>query len=137
MTKKTICLQKVQEEPDKEFPLHRTEHSLNDCRAFRAKPIEKRRRFVTENDICFKCCESTKHARKTCRKEVKCAECDNITHHSAFIHVSSRLTLTHKMAEVYGGEQRNHCRLKVHPDLQRCTLYKQVIFQDSLSESVL
>lgn len=42
MTKKTISLQKVQEEPDKECPLHHTEHSLNDCRAFKAKPIGKR-----------------------------------------------------------------------------------------------
>lgn len=117
MTKKTISLQKFQEEPDKECPLHHTEHSLNDCRAFRAKPIEERRRFVKENDICFKCCESTKHARKTCRKEVKCAACDSNTHPSA-LHASSQLTRTHKMAEVHGGEQRRETGIIVD---SKCT----------------
>lgn len=117
MTKKTISLQKVQEEPDKECPLHHTEHSLNDCRAFRAKPIEERRRFVKENDICFKCCESTKHARKTCRKEVKCAECNSNTHPSA-LHISSQLTRTHTMAEVHGGEQRRETGITVD---SKCT----------------
>lgn len=117
MTKKTISLQKVKKEPDKECPLYHTEHSLNDCRAFIAKPIEERRRFVKENDICFKCCESTKHARKTCRKEVKCAECNSNTHPSA-LHVSSQLTRTHKMAEVHGEEQGRETGITVH---SKCT----------------
>lgn len=117
MTKKTISLQQVQEKPDKECPLHNTEHSLNDCRAFRAKPIEERRRVVKENDICFKCCESTKHARKTCRTEVKCAECDSNTHPPA-LHVSSQLTRTHKMAEFHGGEQRRETGITVE---SKCT----------------
>lgn len=40
MTKKSIFLHKVQEEPVKECLYHQTEHSLNDCRASKAKPIE-------------------------------------------------------------------------------------------------
>ncbi|XP_055998870.1 uncharacterized protein LOC130047575 [Ostrea edulis] len=81
--KKTISQQEVHEEPDKECPLHRTKQPLNDCRVFRNKSLEERRKFVKENGICFKCCESTKHAKRNCRKDIKCTECNSDTHPSA------------------------------------------------------
>lgn len=37
--------------PKNKCPLHLTDHTLNKCRAFRAKPIEKRKRFLKEKKL--------------------------------------------------------------------------------------
>ena len=44
--------------PDKMCPIHRTKHTLNTCRAFKAKSIEERRKLLRQKNICFNCCES-------------------------------------------------------------------------------
>lgn len=67
-------------------PLHLTEHSLNKCRAFKAKPIEERRKFLKEKKICFKCCDSTSHIKRDCDKDVQCFFCHNNDHPTA-LHV--------------------------------------------------
>ncbi|CAG2199879.1 unnamed protein product [Mytilus edulis] len=67
-------------------PLHLTEHSLNKCRVFRAKPIGERIKFIKEKRICFKCCESTSHIKRDCKNVVRCKECNSDEHPSA-LHV--------------------------------------------------
>jgi hypothetical protein len=42
-------------------PLHGTNHKLNNCRAFRQKPISERLDFIKKNGLCFKCCGPTNH----------------------------------------------------------------------------
>ena len=52
--------------PDKMCPIHRTKHTLNACKAFKAKYIEERRKFLRQKNTCFKCCESDNHAKNAC-----------------------------------------------------------------------
>jgi hypothetical protein len=42
-------------------PLHKAGHTLNDCRGFRKRSLQDRQKFLRENRICFKCCESNEH----------------------------------------------------------------------------
>ena len=40
-------------------PIHESmKHTLNECRQFRARPIEERRTFIKENGYCFRCSET-------------------------------------------------------------------------------
>lgn len=85
-----------------ECPIHHVKHSLNQCRTFRAKPLEERRAFVKDNNICFKCCETTSHIRRLCKRDIKCTECDSATHPTALHPPLPPLTM--KPSSAYGGE---------------------------------
>lgn len=50
-------------------PIHNTNHSLNDCKAFRAKTIVERKAFLKEKGLCFKCCGTVRHMAKDCKIE--------------------------------------------------------------------
>ncbi|XP_056014066.1 uncharacterized protein LOC125674154 [Ostrea edulis] len=67
-------------------PLHKTRHLLNECSAFRRKPLEERKKFVLSNGICFKCCGPKKHRAMNCKTNVKCDICKKSSHPSA-LHV--------------------------------------------------
>lgn len=69
--------------PEKICPLHKTRHSLNSCRVFKSKPIEERWKFLKEHRLCFRCCESDQHVKRSCKEEVKCADCGSTTHSAA------------------------------------------------------
>ena len=84
-----------------ECPIHHTRHSLNQCRVFRSKSLEERRRFVKGNNICFRCCETTSHTRKSCKRDIKCSECDS-TAHPTDLHPTSQSSENNLSA--YGGE---------------------------------
>ena len=68
-------------------PLHRTRHSLNKCKAFKAKPMEERRRFLKDNRICFKCCDSDKHLKRDCTSTIKCEDCGQS--HPTALHINN------------------------------------------------
>ncbi|XP_053380368.1 uncharacterized protein LOC128548874 [Mercenaria mercenaria] len=69
-------------------PLHRRNHSLNKCRAFKSKSISERKQFLKNNRICFKCCDSNRHQAKECRILVKCSDrCSS--NHTGAMHVAS------------------------------------------------
>lgn len=86
-------------------PLHKTKHSLNKCKAFKAKPLEERRKFLKDNRICFKCCDSDQHIRRNCKATVKCEVCGQ--NHPTALHLTtpnqdkSPVSLP---SEVHGGE---------------------------------
>ncbi|CAG2236265.1 unnamed protein product [Mytilus edulis] len=68
-------------------PIHKTNHLLNDCTAFRKKPLSERRHFILTNSICFKCCGPTKHRAANCICDnIKCAICKSPSHPTA-LHV--------------------------------------------------
>ncbi|XP_062619211.1 uncharacterized protein LOC134280770 [Saccostrea cucullata] len=67
-------------------PLHQTKHLLNECSAFRRKPLEERKKFILTNGICFKCCGPKKHRAMNCKTNVKCDICKKPSHPSA-LHV--------------------------------------------------
>ncbi|KAJ8020558.1 hypothetical protein HOLleu_40182 [Holothuria leucospilota] len=55
-------------------PIHKTAHSLQDCRSFREKPIEERTTLVKDNHLCFKCLLPG-HLARNCKSAVKCETC--------------------------------------------------------------
>lgn len=79
----TGSVEKEAIDPDRLCPLHNKPHALRKCRTFRNKPIEERKTYLKEKNICFRCCSSTKHRAKDCDKEIVCRECGSKTHTSA------------------------------------------------------
>ena len=84
--KTEVSNQKVNSVQQNKCPLHKTNHSLNNCRAFRQKPFEERKKWLKEKGYCFKCCDSTEHKSKDCKMEIKCSICDS-TRHSPAMHI--------------------------------------------------
>lgn len=78
-----FSLEHLNEDPDKQCPLHKRPHSLKKCRAFRSKPLVERKRFLSQHFICFRCCSSRSHQAKDCRAVVHCEECNSDRHISA------------------------------------------------------
>lgn len=67
-------------------PLHKTNHTLNECRAFKAKPLSDRKAFLKDNNLCFRCCMSSHHKTKQCKANIFCVEC-NSGQHTTALHV--------------------------------------------------
>ena len=94
---------------DKLCPLHKTRHPLSQCKGFKFKPMEERRKFLKEKKICFRCLETDQHVKKTCKANVRCEDCGSSNHVSA-MHVDSSTpvkTVTPSQsppAADYGGE---------------------------------
>ncbi|VDI37805.1 Hypothetical predicted protein [Mytilus galloprovincialis] len=82
--------------------IHKTNHSLNDCRSFLSKSIEDRRKIIKENGICFKCINSKDHLSRNCPENVQCKECDSSTHSSG-MHIYGQQKM--QPLEPNGGEQ--------------------------------
>jgi hypothetical protein len=55
----------------------------DDCRGLRKRSLQDRQKFLRENRICFKCCESKEHIAKNCTANIKCQICGNIRHATA------------------------------------------------------
>ena len=65
-------------------PIHGSmKHALNECRKFRARPIEERRTFIKETDYCFRCCGQKRHMRSKCFETVLSSVCQGCDHPSA------------------------------------------------------
>ncbi|XP_047447617.1 uncharacterized protein LOC125012056 [Mugil cephalus] len=75
----------INNDPNKNCPLHDKPHPLKKCRTFRNKSIDDRKAFLKQKGICFKCCSSTSHVAKDCKSSVKCFECES-TYHDAAMH---------------------------------------------------
>lgn len=61
---------------------------LNQCSAFRKKPLEERKKFILTNGICFKCCGPKRHRAANCKVNVQCDICRETSHPSA-LHVDA------------------------------------------------
>lgn len=89
-TNKSITVHKtdvstINNDPNKNCPLHDKPHPLKKCRTFRNKSIDDRKAFLKQKGICFKCCSSTSHLAKDCKSSVRCSECES-TYHDAAMH---------------------------------------------------
>ncbi|XP_062422700.1 uncharacterized protein LOC119214058 [Pungitius pungitius] len=71
------------EDLDRLCPLHNKPHALKKCRGFRRMILDDRKKYLKENNICFRCCASTTHQAKFCETLIKCTECDSNKHLSA------------------------------------------------------
>jgi hypothetical protein len=67
--------------------IHKTKHSLDECRGFRAKSVEERKKLLKENNICYKCCASNTHKSRDCSVTISCKECGSKQHTTA-LHVT-------------------------------------------------
>ena len=94
----------------KQCLIHKTGHSLNQCRAFKSKPLQVRKKFINDNKICYGCCESTKHVKRTCTNKIKCSECGS-DRHPAALHLNREFTADQNNNEskqsVHGGEEQS------------------------------
>ncbi|XP_076074970.1 uncharacterized protein LOC143045968 [Mytilus galloprovincialis] len=121
--------------------LHKTKHTLIECRAFRAKPIEERKELLRQNNVCYKCCESTTHRSRDCNASINCNECGSKRHTTA-LHItrpqqsessqfsSPRQAYGGELTQVYGGEQTESAETKLTSVSSICT----EIYKDHKSE---
>ncbi|XP_076084371.1 uncharacterized protein LOC143055113, partial [Mytilus galloprovincialis] len=95
--------------------LHNTKHSLNECRAFRAKSIEERKGLLKENNVCYKCCDSTKHRSRKCNARISCKECGSKQHTTALHITRPRQPASSQSSsskQAYGGEPTESAETK-------------------------
>lgn len=86
--------------------LHKSKHTLNECRKFRGKSIEYRKKILTENNIYFKCCQSNTHMSPDCTGADLCIDC-NSKYHPTGLHInqnSQRAGPPGKTTPQQGGE---------------------------------
>ena len=50
--------------------IHKTPHSLEDCRVFRSKTFDEKKKFISENKLCFRCL-SEDHMIRECKIPAK------------------------------------------------------------------
>ncbi|XP_056002772.1 uncharacterized protein LOC125674273 [Ostrea edulis] len=65
-----------------------SKHDLNDCKAFRLKPLEERRRLLKDSGVCFKCCASKDHRKRDCTTVIVCRDCGSHNHCRA-LHINT------------------------------------------------
>lgn len=114
------------DEPDtgsnKFCPIHNTKHPLNQCRAFKAKSLEDRKKVLKEHKICFRCCNSNKHLKRACIEEVKCADCGSGRHPTALHVTESAKRIPASSATNHGGEETQHKDvISIESVTSRCT----------------
>ena len=92
--------------------IHKTKHSLDECRGFRAKSVEERKKLLKENNICYKCCASNSHKSRDCSVTISCKECGSKQHTTA-LHVTKSspqprpYSSSHQPSQQHGGEPRS------------------------------
>ena len=95
--------------------IHKAHHPLRECREFKSLTIDEKRKLLSENHICFKCCNSAEHQRRNCPEVVKCSECGS-SHHLTVMHFIP------KPAEQHGGERSDSTLAKIPHDIKTmCT----------------
>ncbi|XP_071133064.1 uncharacterized protein [Mytilus edulis] len=92
-------------------PIHGTNHDLNECRAFRQKPMTERMDLLKKNRLCFRCCSLQKHLQRSCRENIHCNICKSSNHPTA-LHIYQQ----DQNIDPYNGSQSvNDCESeKIH-----------------------
>ncbi|XP_062590301.1 uncharacterized protein LOC134251896 [Saccostrea cucullata] len=60
-------------------PIHKADHSLEQCRAFLAMTFPNKRDFLKSRELCFRCCKG-KHRANKCKLKVSCDVCKSDRH---------------------------------------------------------
>ncbi|CAG2239411.1 unnamed protein product [Mytilus edulis] len=105
-------------------PLHGTNHTLNTCRGFRAKPLSERLDLIKQKGLCFKCCGPKKHFRDKCKENVKCSVCGSCDHPSA-LHVDVESEPQQKHEEENSNEQISSICTKICDSIYNTRFFKQ------------
>lgn len=108
LTRKTSVSETLSSDIENLCPIHRSNHSLEHCRAFRAKPLDQRRKILKDNNMCFKCLSKT-HKQHECTSDVKCAECGS-SYHSTPLHVKRKPVFVNSVISMRpdGGEDTGY-----------------------------
>ncbi|XP_050419153.2 uncharacterized protein LOC126832434 [Patella vulgata] len=87
-------------------PIHHTNHSINECNAFRYKPISERKAYLKTIGFCYRCCATKEHLIAACTENIKCDICNSNQHASAMHVNSDSVTSGTSSAPVnHGGER--------------------------------
>ncbi|XP_062572713.1 uncharacterized protein LOC134234663 [Saccostrea cucullata] len=108
---------------ENQCPLHKTNHSMEQCRGFRTKSFDERRNILKDNNLCFRCC-SKDHKQAECHSDVQCGECSSKFHTSP-LHVNRPKIKTPYPLRNNGGEnftERQDFENVNNPDVNsKCT----------------
>ena len=85
--------------------LHGKPYPVAACRAFRAKPMKKRKSLIRKHRLCFRCLASASHMAKDCKTSVKCLEWGSDKYLAA-LHVNHPPKPTDPRID-HGGENRS------------------------------
>lgn len=103
--KRVVSVKKTQVEG--KCPIHKTPHSLEECRAFKTKSHDEKRKFLADNKLCF-LCFSDQHVARNCKAQVKCSVCSSKGHCSV-MHKTT-LPSSCEIREPHGGERHRTTR---------------------------
>lgn len=78
--KKVVSVKKT--EVEERCPIHKASHSLQDCREFKSKSHEEKKKVLSENKLCFRCLRG-KHTARECKNDIKCSVCSSRYHCSS------------------------------------------------------
>lgn len=97
--------------------IHNASHSLNDCREFRSKSLENRRKLLSEQGLCFKCLESKEHRSRNCTVSIKCETCGS-TRNATGMHSDNpfpkAIHSASQSPQHHGGEKKMRQHLLPH-----------------------
>ncbi|XP_061168347.1 uncharacterized protein LOC133177306 [Saccostrea echinata] len=91
--------------------IHKTKHTLDDCRGFRSKSVEERKRLLKENNVCFRCCASNTHKSRECNAVISCKECGS-KHYTTALHLTRNdkvVSMDSKATHQANGGEENKC----------------------------
>ncbi|XP_068213687.1 uncharacterized protein [Palaemon carinicauda] len=100
--------------------LHKTKHLYNEYRGFRVKSIEECKKLLKENNVCYKCCESTTHISRNCNAKISCKECGSKQHATA-LHVTGGKLSKDIPQAAHGGEHAEMAETKTTSIDSSCT----------------
>ena len=79
-------------------PIHKTSHSLRQCRTFKTMSIQERRDLLKKSGFCFKCCVTSEHMSRDCKEKLKCEKCES-TNHITEMHFSKETQASKTQSE--------------------------------------
>nr|XP_027232691.1 uncharacterized protein LOC113824143 [Penaeus vannamei] len=99
-TKKTV----VPDEEALKCIIHGTNHSLHECKSFKSKSLEERKKLLKENRICFKCCISKNHLSRDCPEDITCKDCGS-KYHCTAMHLKKFQSVPETSTKAHGREK--------------------------------
>ena len=87
-------------------PIHKASHSLPDCRSFKEKSLNERKKIVKEGGVCFRCLETCDHRASNCKENVSCNVCGSAKHISLMHDFTCKQNdVSLDVQQAYGGER--------------------------------
>lgn len=84
--------------------IHGTNHSLHECKSFKSKSLEERKKLLKENRICFKCCISKNHLSRDCPEDITCKDCGS-KYHCTAMHLKKFQSVPETSTKAHGREK--------------------------------